>query len=575
MALPRILPMAAPNNKIDASSISADPATDIKGDVDSSILATLTPLNAAARACFHQTAVRVLDQQQPSHHGRFMHIDTEQRSDSEVMRVLERDRTSRHSSSGTGSDSPPPMRLPIWSGYFLLDLAHVAGPTMESRAWVAGVGRDAAALNVQFLLCPLAYAKEHHRICRGMRGHHIRFVIAPETGYVRLQRCSRARFEVDGREYDVRDVIERYAVIGVGDCRYALEYSDLTPTMTAFREQLRQTLSKSQPVPSTWEMTPTPSRLQRNVGEWTYCIAVGMGASGRVYGAVSTGTGQHGTAKVAVVKVVDASYGKRTSALDAVKNLQAIEALAAADDCTRIVRLLEVLPEDWRSLPATKPNEIYFIMTPQCTCTLWHVLKKKSSYLHDEKRRLFHSALLGLQWLHSKGWVHRDLKPDNIGVVDDCHAVLLDLDTAYYLGTDPTATIAPTPHKIGTRGYLAPELELTDYDAAVDVWSMGIVGFELEHGRHPWSATRVCNPLYSDDINTKTLFAKQHRESKAQLNASTTPFDNLLASMLSLGIRMTNHDTGERVTVDQALAHAAWIPFDGRGTHATKRVRLK
>jgi len=45
-----------------------------------------------------------------------MHIDAEQRSDAEVMAVLQPFQKSRHSSTGTGSDKLPPMRLPICSG---------------------------------------------------------------------------------------------------------------------------------------------------------------------------------------------------------------------------------------------------------------------------------------------------------------------------------------------------------------------------------------------------------------------------------------------------------------------------
>lgn len=99
---------------------------------------------------------------------------------------------------------------------------------------------------------------------------------------------------------------------------------------------------------------------------------------------------------------------------------------------------------------------------------------------------LFHDALLGLDFLHSHNWVHRDLKPGNIGSLDEGppHVVLLDFEGAVNL--QQGELLPATPGRCGTVNYLAPERELQAHDCLIDVWSMGVIGFELLHGYHPW-----------------------------------------------------------------------------------------
>jgi serine/threonine protein kinase len=98
---------------------------------------------------------------------------------------------------------------------------------------------------------------------------------------------------------------------------------------------------------------------------------------------------------------------------------------------------------------------------------------------------LFHDALRGLRFLHSHGWVHLDIKPHNIGVLTNpLRAVLLDLGQ---LSTLPAGyTLAATPGCTGTINYLSPEQEIDEYDHGADIWPMGVIGYELTYGHHPF-----------------------------------------------------------------------------------------
>ena len=46
--------------------------------------------------------------------------------------------------------------------------------------------------------------------------------------------------------------------------------------------------------------------------------------------------------------------------------------------------------------------------------------------------------------------------------------------------------LRPELGTVGTISYLAPELELEDYDHSIDIWSIGIILFKLIYNYHPW-----------------------------------------------------------------------------------------
>jgi len=90
----------------------------------------------------------------------------------------------------------------------------------------------------------------------------------------------------------------------------------------------------------------------------------------------------------------------------------------------------------------------------------------------------------GVKVMHDGRWLHRDLKPTNIGLIGPLRSVLLDVGTSRHIQAG--GSLRPEPGTVGTVGYLAPELELEDYDHSIDIWSMGIILFELTYNYHLW-----------------------------------------------------------------------------------------
>ena len=94
----------------------------------------------------------------------------------------------------------------------------------------------------------------------------------------------------------------------------------------------------------------------------------------------------------------------------------------------------------------------------------------------------------GLQCLHEHGIVHRDVKPGNIWLLEDGGVKLLDLGIAKASGVNLTQL----GNFVGNMAYMAPEQVTGDeVDARTDIFSAGVVLFELLSGERPFKSDSV------------------------------------------------------------------------------------
>lgn len=149
-----------------------------------------------------------------------------------------------------------------------------------------------------------------------------------------------------------------------------------------------------------------------------------------------------------------------------------------------------------------------------------------------EAARIVEQVLTALEYSHRAGVVHRDIKPGNIMVTSNGQVKVMDFGIARAI-SDSSATIAETSAIVGTAQYFSPEQARGEtVDARTDLYSTGIVLFELLTGRAPF---RGENPV---------AVAYQHVNSDAVTPSSLNP--KVSPAMDAVVLRALSKDRFER-----------------------------
>uniref|UniRef100_A0A8R1TS87 mitogen-activated protein kinase n=1 Tax=Onchocerca volvulus TaxID=6282 RepID=A0A8R1TS87_ONCVO len=235
-----------------------------------------------------------------------------------------------------------------------------------------------------------------------------------------------------------------------------------------------------------------------------------------------------------------------------------------------IVRLLDLYTPD-NSLATLS---IVYIVTEYAGNSLYEILKREretgSQILTPEHHKfIIYQLLRALKYIHSANVMHRDLKPGNLAVTDECDLSVLDFGLARSLNADDTVLSA----YVITRWYRSPEVmywKICSYDKQADVWSVGCILAELSLGR----------PLFpgEDSMAQYRLIAELCGSPDPELLAKLASNEAILNVIIKLGVysrksfsdyfpktfskhlvdfldRILVLDPEKRMTVTDALSH--------------------
>ncbi len=255
--------------------------------------------------------------------------------------------------------------------------------------------------------------------------------------------------------------------------RCGLRLRDAEPICAAHGAAPAQTVA----VGAEQELAPStgsPSRLGRGFGVPGYLVGreIGRGGFGVVYEAVRESDGLPVALKVALPGQLDAQ-GRLDREADA---LEAVGPPHVPAVCGR-------------GLAHGRPYiALEFIPGP----TLADVLVEAAGPMPLARFGLVASAiLLPLEAIHASGYVHLDLKPENIFVLDTGQARIIDFGLALNRGSQFAGTFHAAADAIGTAEYMSPEqcAGLPNADSRSDIYSLGLLFYEMLCGAPPFWGT--------------------------------------------------------------------------------------
>jgi eukaryotic-like serine/threonine-protein kinase len=128
----------------------------------------------------------------------------------------------------------------------------------------------------------------------------------------------------------------------------------------------------------------------------------------------------------------------------------------------------------------------YIVMEIVTGKSLFQHMQSSARFDLREIGEIVRQLLDGLGYAHAQGVIHRDIKPSNVLVTDEGRIKLTDFGIARL----DTSKLTNVGEVMGSPGYMSPEQFLgTEVDARSDLYSVGIIAYELLTGKRPFTGS--------------------------------------------------------------------------------------
>jgi serine/threonine protein kinase len=247
--------------------------------------------------------------------------------------------------------------------------------------------------------------------------------------------------------------------------------------------------------------------------------ALGKGGFGHVWKVRHKVTG-----KIYAIKVINKEYIRKENLIEQIN--REIEIMYRTDH-PHIIKLYNHYEDD---------ENFYLIMHCASKGQLYSLLKRVKRLDERTVSQYMREVISAVKYLHSMKppIIHRDIKPENILLDADNRAKLADFGWSNFQDDNKQRETY-----CGTPEYLAPEMvNKSGHDESIDIWSLGVLMFELLAGRPPFVYKGDTAILYNDIKNLKIRW--------------TDDFPILAKNLISKILRLKST---ERPTLDDILLH--------------------
>lgn len=183
-------------------------------------------------------------------------------------------------------------------------------------------------------------------------------------------------------------------------------------------------------------------------------------------------------------------------------------------------------------------------------CSLRKVSKK--GFIPSEQLvRITEQLLRALAWAHGKGYVHRDIKPDNVMVNDDGIVKLVDFGLSLNIVANTSRLTVDSGKPMGTPLYMAPEQwQGASVGPPADVWSVGVLLYELLGGVRPFEGGSLYELMHN-------IGQRPHVPLHVLSSTIPRPVSDLVDRMLAKSADERPADAGQALAAFAAVK-SAW-----------------